>query len=76
MLERCRQWHTWLDAMPGELRQINDGVEHQVNIVINNLLYDAAAVAGLLTHLHDKYPFTQIPHFPPGVHGRVGRVAE
>ena len=59
MLERCRQWHTWLDAMPGELRQINDGVEHQVNIVINNLLYDAAAVAGLLTHLHDKYPFTQ-----------------
>ena len=59
LLERCRQWHTWLDAMPGELRQINDGVEHQVNIVINNLLYDAAAVAGLLTHLHDKYPFTQ-----------------
>lgn len=59
LLERCRQWHTWLDAMPGELRQINDGVEHQVNIVINNLLYDAAAVARLLTHLHDKYPFTQ-----------------
>ncbi|OKB68195.1 transcriptional regulator [Serratia marcescens] len=59
LLERCRQWHTWLDAMPGELRQINDGVEHQVNIVINNLLYDAAAVARLLAHLHAKYPFTQ-----------------
>ncbi|HAT3680523.1 TPA: HTH-type transcriptional activator AllS [Serratia marcescens] len=59
LLERCRQWHTWLDAMPGELRQINDGVEHQVNIVVNNLLYDAAAVAGLLAHLHAKYPFTQ-----------------
>lgn len=59
LLERCRQWHDWLDAMPGELRQINDGVEHQVNIVINNLLYDASAVAGLLAYLHEKYPFTQ-----------------
>jgi LysR family transcriptional activator of the allD operon len=59
LLERCRQWHDWLDAMPGELRQINDGVEHQVNIVINNLLYNASAVAGLLAYLHEKYPFTQ-----------------
>ncbi|MGN7973991.1 HTH-type transcriptional activator AllS [Serratia sp. 22264] len=59
LLERCRQWHNWLDVMPGELRQINDGVEHQVNIVINNLLYNAAAVARLLAYLHGKYPFTQ-----------------
>ena len=59
LLERCRQWHDWLDAMPGELRQINDGVEHQVNIVINNLLYNASAVAGLLAYLHEKYTFTQ-----------------
>lgn len=59
LLERCRQWHNWLDSMPDELRQINDGVEHQVNIVINNLLYNPVSVARLLAYLQQRYPFTQ-----------------
>lgn len=59
LLERCRQWHNWLDSMPDELRQINDGVEHQVNIVINNLLYSPVTVARLLAYLQQRYPFTQ-----------------
>ncbi|MCW1876044.1 MULTISPECIES: HTH-type transcriptional activator AllS [Erwiniaceae] len=59
LLERCRQWLAWLDAMPGELQQINHGVERQVNIVINNLLYSPQAVAKLLAHLHQKFPLTQ-----------------
>lgn len=59
LLERCRQWHNWLDSMPDELRQINDGVEHQVNIVINNLLYNPITVARLLAYLQQRYPFTQ-----------------
>jgi LysR family transcriptional activator of the allD operon len=59
LLERCRQWHNWLDSMPDELRQINDGVEHQVNIVINNLLYNPLSVARLLAYLQQRYPFTQ-----------------
>ncbi|PVZ87297.1 HTH-type transcriptional activator AllS [Serratia sp. S1B] len=59
LLERCSQWHNWLDSMPNELRQINDGIEHQVNIVINNLLYNPATVAQLLAYLQQRYPFTQ-----------------
>ncbi|AHG19371.1 transcriptional regulator [Chania multitudinisentens RB-25] len=59
LMERCRQWHNWLDSMPNELRQINDGVEHQVNIVINNLLYSPVAVARLLAYLQERFPFTQ-----------------
>ena len=70
LLERCRQWHTWLDAMPGELRQINDGVEHQVNIVINNLLYDARRRRSRAVDPPARQiPVHPIPHFPPGVHG-------
>lgn len=59
LLERCSQWHHWLDSMPDELRQINDGVEHQVNIVINNLLYNPVTAARLLAYLQLRYPFTQ-----------------
>ncbi len=59
LLAQCRQWITWLDAMPGELRQINDGVERQVNIVVNNLLYSSKAAAELLTYLNHCFPFTQ-----------------
>ncbi|MCS3409732.1 HTH-type transcriptional activator AllS [Serratia sp. AKBS12] len=59
LLERFRQWLAWFDAMPGELQQINHGVERQVNIVINNLLYSPTAVAQLLTHLHQRFPLTQ-----------------
>ena len=44
--------------MPSELQQVNDGVERQVNIVINNLLYNPQAVARLLAWLNERYPFT------------------
>lgn len=30
-----------------------------MNLVINNLLYDNLAVALLLSHLHQRFPFTQ-----------------
>jgi hypothetical protein len=42
--------------MPGELQQINDGVERQVNIVVNNLMYDPQAIARLLAWLSQRYP--------------------
>ena len=45
--------------MPSELQQVNDGVERQVNIVINNLLLQPPAVAQLLAWLNERYPFTQ-----------------
>lgn len=59
LLEQCRQWLVWLDGMPGELQQINQGVERQVNIVINNLLYSPEAVARLLAYMKEKFPLTQ-----------------
>lgn len=59
LLEHCRQWLNWLDAMPDELQQINAGVERQVNIVINNLLYQPQTTADLLTWLHQQFPFTR-----------------
>jgi len=59
LLEHCRQWLNWLDAMPDELQQINEGVERQVNIVINNLLYQPQVAADLLTWLHQQFPFTR-----------------
>ena len=59
LLSRCRQWLAWLDVMPEELQQINNGVERQVNIVINNLLYSPQAISSLLTYLHQKFPLTQ-----------------
>ena len=52
-------WLSWLESMPSELQQVNDGVERQVNIVINNLLYTPQAVAQLLAWLNERYPFTQ-----------------
>jgi LysR family transcriptional activator of the allD operon len=45
--------------MPDELQQINAGVERQINIVINNLLYHPQAASSLLTWLHQRYPFTR-----------------
>lgn len=59
LLERCRQWLQWSEGMPDELRQINDGVENQVNIVVNNLMYNAVAAARLLSWLNQRFPFTQ-----------------
>ena len=47
LLCQARDWLSWLESMPSELQQVNDGVERQVNIVINNLLYN------------ERYPFTQ-----------------
>lgn len=31
LLAQAREWLGWIDSMPGELQQINDGVERQVN---------------------------------------------
>lgn len=59
LLENCRQWLSWLDAMPDELQQINAGVERQINIVVNNLLYQPQSAARLLTWLHQRFPFTR-----------------
>lgn len=60
LLDRCHQWMSWMDTMPDELQQINDGVERSINIVINNLLYSEAAVAELLLYVKHFFPFTQI----------------
>lgn len=62
LLGQAREWLGWVDGMPGELQQVNDGVERQVNIAVNNLLYNPVAVAGLLAWLCVRYPFTQF-HF-------------
>lgn len=59
LLSQARDWLSWLESMPSELQQVNDGVERQVNIVINNLLYTPQAVAQLLAWLNERYPFTQ-----------------
>ena len=58
LLSQARDWLSWLESMPSELQQVNDGVERQVNIVINNLLYNPQAVAQLLAWLNERYPFT------------------
>lgn len=52
LLSQARDWLSWLESMPSELQQVNDGVERQVNIVINNLLYHPQAVAQLLAWLN------------------------
>ncbi|WP_200554072.1 HTH-type transcriptional activator AllS [Klebsiella pneumoniae] len=62
LLAQAREWLGWIDSMPGELQQINDGVERQVNIVVNNLMYDPQAITRLLAWLTQRYPFTQF-HF-------------
>lgn len=59
LLAQAREWLGWVDSMPGELQQINNGVERQVNIVVNNLLYNPQAVSSLLAWLSQRYPFTQ-----------------
>lgn len=59
LLEQCREWLSWVEAMPNELQQINAGVERQVNIVVNNLLYRPEVAGQFLTALHQRFPFTQ-----------------
>ncbi len=56
LLSQARDWLSWLESMPSELQQVNDGVERQVNIVINNLLYNPQAVAQLLAWLMNVTP--------------------
>ncbi len=51
LLSQARDWLSWLESMPSELQQ--------VNIVINNLLYNPQTVAQLLAWLNERYPFTQ-----------------
>ena len=58
LFNRYQQLKLWLDNIPIELKKVEDGVEHHVNIVINNLLYDSSAVAKLLACLTSKFPFT------------------
>lgn len=60
LLEQCREWILWLENMPKELQQINDGIEPSVNITINNLLYNVEAVTELLVYLNRLFPQTQI----------------
>ncbi|MEX6396536.1 HTH-type transcriptional activator AllS [Providencia hangzhouensis] len=60
LLEHCREWHNWLSNMPNQLRLINEGVEQEITIAINNLLYEPNAVADLLQHLTERFPFTRL----------------
>ncbi|WP_322803023.1 HTH-type transcriptional activator AllS [Vibrio alfacsensis] len=60
LLSHCHKWLDWMNAIPDELQQINDGIERHVNIVINNLLFDEASVSSLILALHQAFPFTQI----------------
>ncbi len=60
LLEQCREWISWLENMPKELQQINDGIEPSINITINNLLYSVEAVTELLVYLNQRFPQTQI----------------
>ncbi len=46
--------------MPNQLRLINEGVEQEITIAINNLLYEPNAVADLLQHLTERFPFTRL----------------
>lgn len=60
LLEQCRQWHHWLSNMPSQLQLINEGVEPEITISINNLLYQADAVSDLIQYLTERFPFTRI----------------
>ena len=70
LLSQARDWLSWLESMPSELQQVNDGVERQVNIVINNLLYNPQAVAQLLAWLNER----ALPLSPRQIYksGRLG----
>lgn len=58
LLEKASQIFEWLQTLPDELKQVNDGIEPQFTLVINSLFYEPAAAAGLLAHLHERYPLT------------------
>ncbi|WP_413111538.1 HTH-type transcriptional activator AllS [Thaumasiovibrio sp. DFM-14] len=60
LLNHCHKWLKWMETIPGELQQISDGIERNVNIVINNLLFDDCTAALLIASLHEAFPFTSI----------------
>jgi LysR family transcriptional regulator, transcriptional activator of the allD operon len=57
LLEKASQIFEWLQTLPEELKQVSDGVEPHFTLVVNNLLYDASAIATLLAHLHERFPY-------------------
>lgn len=59
LYQHCCNWHRWIEHMPEELKEIQNGIERQVNITINNVLYSPEAVAELLVYLKKLFPFTQ-----------------
>jgi LysR family transcriptional regulator, transcriptional activator of the allD operon len=56
LLERAGQLFEWLNKLPEELKQVRDGIEPHFTLVVNNLLYNAGAVASLLAHLVERFP--------------------
>ena len=74
LLAQAREWLGWIDSMPGELQQINDGVERRVNIVVNNPMYDPQAIARLLAPLTQRYPLRNFI-FTTNLYGRLGYAA-
>ena len=58
LLERATQIFEWMQHLPEELQQVNDGVEPRFHLVINNLLFNAESVGGLLATLSRSFPHT------------------
>ena len=58
LLEKASQIFEWLETLPEELKQVSDGIEPQFTLVVNNLLYDAQALADLLADLHAHFAHT------------------
>ena len=56
LLEKASQFFEWLQMVPEELKQVSDGIEPHFTLVVNNLLYDAGAIAALLAHLAERFP--------------------
>ncbi|MCX7139853.1 MAG: HTH-type transcriptional activator AllS [Proteobacteria bacterium] len=56
LLEKASQFFEWLQMLPEELKQVSDGIEPHFTLVVNNLLYDAAAITALLAHLVERFP--------------------
>jgi len=56
LLERAGQLFEWLQMLPEELKQVRDGIEPHFTLVVNNLLYNAGAIAALLAHLAEHFP--------------------
>ncbi|HEX4883535.1 MAG TPA: HTH-type transcriptional activator AllS [Casimicrobiaceae bacterium] len=56
LLEKASQIFEWLHTLPEELKQVHDGIEPHFTLVVNNILYDARALGGLLADLHRRFP--------------------